>query len=415
MASAAVCSVPFDPKDPKHVHCAAQPEVGTVVRAEVGDTSCRGGVDKKTTTLQARTLEQTRSAHPRRRGCHHCIACAGLEYHCHSTTVRSSQSAAAEWWPGGIHSTAVYFHLRARQLRHLMRLPPTSNADGKVQPQWRSEVTDVPSTLLNRRFSKALPDTCCLMLLVPNTSTNVAVGDGVARFVGTAVLPMRSRSMSDAHQKPEVETKRRCTQAAGQSVAALNSSSSSNSNSNLNLNSSTIANPHLNLQHSPFHGTQGPIIFPGVVLDCSSGPSQAQHAQHCTDSGPLGLQRAISSTSMLGVVTPPVGVYTGVLAGHQPSSGCLYQTQSWNQNQVLLSASSDTSTSTVTSTSLSAPSVSTLGSMEIADSSFGSFIQQHQHQMSSVPIPILLMQPGGVPLQGDDPAVQRYLNRQYSI
>lgn len=297
-----------------------------------------------------------------------------------------------------------------------MRLPPTSHADGKTQ--WRSEVTDVPSNLLNRRFysKAALPESCCLTLLVPNTSTNVAVGDGVALFVGTAVLPMRlSRSMADAHQKPEVETKRRCTQAAGQSVAALNQSSNSNSNSNLNLNSSTVANPNINLQHSPFHGAQGPTIFPGVVLDCSSGQSQAQHAQHCTDPGHLGLQRAISSASMLGVVTPPVGVYTtSVLAGHQPSSGCLYQTQSWNQNQVLLSASSDTSTSTVTSTSLSAPSVSTLGSMEIADSSFGSFIQQHQH-ISSVPIPILLMQPGGVPLQGDDPAVQRYLNRQYSI
>ena len=179
------------------------------------------------------------------------------------------------------------------------------------------------------------------------------------------------------------------------------------SNSNLKSN--------LNIRQSPFHGAPGPTVFPGVVLDCSKGGTQTQPCAQ------PGLQRAVSMTSTLGVVTPPVGTYAGIPTYHPPSAGCLNPTQSWNQNQVLLSASSDVSTST-SSASLSAPSVSTLGSMDVVDNSFGSFIQQQhqqqqQHYMCSVPIPVLLMQPGSINglLVSDDPAVQKYLTRQYSI
>ena len=215
MATAAIdCSVvPFNPRGPQDAHKTAHAESGTESELGVGDKNGRG--DKK-----SRNLEQSRNqsvvSHARRRGCHHCIACSGLRHHCHSTTVRSSQSAAAEWWPGGIHSPAVYFHLRARQLRHLIRVAPVTLADGNVQPQWRSQVTDTPSTLFRRRLPTALPLGSSLMVSIPTSSTNVAVGDGIAHFVGTAVLPMRSRGMGDhAHQTPEVDSKRRCTQAAG--------------------------------------------------------------------------------------------------------------------------------------------------------------------------------------------------------
>lgn len=300
---------------------------------------------------------------------------------------RSSDSAAAEWWPGGIHSPIVYFHLRARQLRHQQRYPPR---DGSQQWRRQTEVTALPSGLLARR-GQQVP---VLGIHIPVACTNVSQGDGMAQHVGERSIPLKQPSRAGStgppgadpmHGEKTSDSKRRCTEMTS-GVAAGGRSYGLGDGKHSPLRASRHSTGHLLAraptpppQLAPLHpspyASQGITVYPGIVLQHSTGISAR---------GPL-----VNATNGVTVVTPPMSA------------------PSYTQSGNLLSASSDVSTAS-------------LAPMSTGSEGAGSYVIPSSDGLGSTagPIPVLLMQGGtGMPSTGgmDDPTMQQYYLRQYTI
>lgn len=119
---------------------------------------------------------------PRRRGCLHCISCTGAVTHCHSTTVRCAAEMPeyAEWWPAGLASPTVYFHLRARQLEHLARQASRHPHQFRRADETHSE----PSALLLRRGQAPM------RVAVPAAFTNVSQTDNTVQLLAVHAVPL---------------------------------------------------------------------------------------------------------------------------------------------------------------------------------------------------------------------------------
>eukprot|EP00887_Chlorella_sp_A99_P006072 scaffold22.g6072.t1 len=119
-------------------------------------------------------------------GCRHCVGCGPFRHHQH--TSRSAAPVAsewAEWWPSGLQSPSIYFHMRARQLELQIQRVPTSGIR-----LWRSggELCGGPdSELLAQR---RLPQ---LQLLIPAAYTNVGPGpaDSYIQLLAEVRVPLR--------------------------------------------------------------------------------------------------------------------------------------------------------------------------------------------------------------------------------
>ena len=329
---------------------------------------------------------------------------------------RSSSSSNAEWWPGGIQSPAVYYHLRSRQLRYAQGNPHHSG------PSWRSatEVHTGPSELLQRRKQGNLA------VLVPQSYTNVAAGDERAFYLGERVVrlakpppvaqqtpssscqvqygvpkrgietPLRSARLTWSHPSEydatfplsdsdnsstrssmeNLDFKRRCTETAPVPVLP----------GHIIARRSPVPQQHHHHHHQQYpqnnyHQTT-PIIYPSMVV--------SQHHHHSS-----GLchpsSTSSSSSSLFGVVTPPIAPLSAT-------------------SDVYMSSSSS-------SNSIFAP---TSASSDLADPSlpFQQPSQQFQplppFQHPSTALLNVLMANGNAP-GGDDPTMQQYYARQYNI
>lgn len=352
---------------------------------------------------------------PRRRGCQHCITCSGLQHHCHSTTVRSSHSPAAEWWPGGIHSPAVYYHLRAKQLSYADKFPQRSGAS------WRavSEVHTEQSDLLTRRSQGPLA------VLVPAQYTNVSQNESQIHYLGEKVVPLRRPATAqpqEQHQQPapavptpppkrgleaplrasratwshscEPETilgtrrtsssssgggagfgfysdpKRRCTEQKGQSETATPVHAG-----HFIARSTPSALPSATA-HRPIP------VFPGVVL------------QRYSANGPLPTANG-TPLALLGVVTPPLGSMAPLSAASDVSASSV---------ALMSEGGSDYGWSAHPSASMPTHAAAV---WEMTSSSSGS------STASDPGMPVLLHN-RSAPVS-EDPTLQQYYARQYNI
>lgn len=316
---------------------------------------------------------------------------------------RSSDSAAAEWWPGGIHSPIVYFHLRARQLRHQQRYPPR---DGSQQWRLQAEVTALPSELLARRGQAPAG------IHIPVACTNVSQGDGMAHHVGERSIALKQPSRAGSvgppgtdatHFEKTSDSKRRCTEMPSSSVAAGGQPYALRDGNHTPLLASRHSTGHLiaraptpppqsALLHASPYARQGIPVYPGVVLQHQPG---AQTGTGIVPSVSGALGPLVNTTNGVTVVTPPIAPPS------YPPSG------------TLLSASSDVSTAS-------------LAPMSTGSEGIGSYVLPSNDGMgstvapppTSTTIPVLVMQRGsGMPSIGgmEDPTMKQYYLRQYTI
>jgi len=255
---------------------------------------------------------------------------------------RSSDSSAAEWWPGGIHSPQVYYHLRARQLRYAQKFPKQAG----ISFRGPREVHTHQSMLLKRRRQGPLA------VLVPTVYTNVNQNDSSVHYLGDKVLQLTSRpatvvtpspgpsvaiaSAAAAAMKRGIETPVRpphltwshhddstenmlvSRRSSGSSITTCGMAldpkrrcTIQGGSNNKNATTSFLPAGHFIARTSPSSTASPPRVYPGVVLlhnnNKNGNCQQFQHQQqqqllHNGTSASSGLTPA----TLLGVVTPPL-------------------------------------------------------------------------------------------------------------
>lgn len=203
-----------------------------------------------------------------RKGCSHCVTCLALVSHYHSLDARQSRSKAqTEWWPGGIHSPIVYFHVRLRQLNHQAKHVSCENSKLWRPPVVHSSTGD--SLLERRGFAKTV-------LLIPVTCTNVSHRETSVQLIGAKTLhvskPVVRRS---SHNKVRCDAdparsevgptylKRRCTH-----IAKNSEESSRACIESIPVLRGVQVDRGIPLRPSPFlvNQTQSQLVFPGKVV-----------------------------------------------------------------------------------------------------------------------------------------------------
>ncbi|KAI3427955.1 hypothetical protein D9Q98_006345 [Chlorella vulgaris] len=121
-------------------------------------------------------------------GCTRCVCCVDLRRHRHSaqSAARSAPVTAStpeEWWPAGLSTPTIYFHLRRRQLHLQYKQATTSEGAAKT---WRpaSETRNGACALLEARRCRPLG------LLVPAQWTNVSQIDDAVQLVGVKTVQL---------------------------------------------------------------------------------------------------------------------------------------------------------------------------------------------------------------------------------
>lgn len=179
-----------------------------------------------------------------------------------------------EWWPGGIHSPIVYFHLRHRQLSHQAKHVAQ---DSKL---WRNPcITGSLNTVGARRGIRLS------LINLPNTCTNVSERDSNVVLTGVKTLHVSRGQVPLQHIQVGVErklseSKRRCTERGhgGRSPARTRSKSFPAEQRNYDGHARCAPLPVLqgrnvqtntSLLKSPFASQKvqfEPPIFPGRVV-----------------------------------------------------------------------------------------------------------------------------------------------------
>lgn len=233
-----------------------------------------------------------------RRGCRHCITCLKIERYCHSlSTWQHSHRATVEWWPGGIHSPIVYFHLRQRQLQHQIKYV------GGNSKLWKSpsldSATSTESISQRRQY-------CMISIFLPVTCTNVAHNDGRVLLVGVKTLHVsRGNCPTQVYNPPIVlasyknvavqDSKRRCTMYNAQTIHGNTIFSSQHAPDTRNKQTSETIHKGVEIapsliRPSPFVSpSDSRPVFPGrLVHNTSIGGSSNIHSKDVKIAAPLG-------------------------------------------------------------------------------------------------------------------------------
>lgn len=201
---------------------------------------------------------------PSRRRCRHCITCAGLKYHQHSTTVASANLLPdyAEWWPAGMRSPTPYFTLRRSQLDYQI-------LNKHSRQNWRKQediLGTSPSALLTSRHRPSLT------VSIPSTYTNVNAADHGQhiKLTSTQTIHIRHQQNATVIQRATTAHRRNLSE----TTTPMNVDSAKRSK----VDSTTF---------TAFVGLAPPAVYPGVVLQPStSAPIVATppifHGQPCT-------------------------------------------------------------------------------------------------------------------------------------
>ncbi|KAL4858638.1 hypothetical protein ACK3TF_001578 [Chlorella vulgaris] len=155
------------------------------------------GTAAATATLAAVTATAVQQRWTFRVGCTRCVCCVDLRRHRHSaqSAARSAPMTAStpeEWWPAGLSTPTIYFHLRRRQLHLQYKQATTSEGAAKT---WRpaSETRNGACALLAARRCRPLG------LLVPAQCTNISQIDDAVQLVGVKTVQL---SMEQGPQPP---------------------------------------------------------------------------------------------------------------------------------------------------------------------------------------------------------------------
>lgn len=275
-----------------------------------------------------------------------------------SISSRSSDSSVAEWWPGGIHSPQVYYHLRARQLRYAQKFPQQAG----ISFRGPREVHTQQSMLLNRRRQGPLA------VLVPAIYTNVNQNDSSVHYLGDKVVQLTTKpaivvapaprpsavasaaaaAAAAAAIKRVIETPTSpsratwthpddCTEnmlisrrSSGSSITTCGMAldpkrrctiQGGGSNNGVAVTTSFLPAGHFIARNSPSPTASPPRVYPGIVLQqnnntCQQFQHQQQHQLHTSFSGNSGLTPA----TLLGTITPPLASMDPLSAGSDSSS-----------------------------------------------------------------------------------------------
>jgi hypothetical protein len=251
---------------------------------------------------------------------------------------RSSQSPEAEWWPGGISSPHVYYHLRSKQLLYAQKYPHQAGI------RWRGprEVHTQQSSLLNRRRQAPLA------VLAPAFYTNVDQNDSSVHYLGdkvvqltrkpiiaTPAVPLRPAVVTssaaavkrgiEAPMRPPRATWSHTSEYLEHMLVSRRSSGSSITNCGLALDpkrrctvpasgesaaASFLPAGHFIARTSSSSAVPSPPrVYPGIVL-------QQQQPHHQVHGGSSGSTPA----TLLGAFTPPLPPMDPLSAGSNSSS-----------------------------------------------------------------------------------------------
>jgi len=268
---------------------------------------------------------------------------------------RTSDASTAEWWPGGIHSPQVYYHLRARQLRYAQKFPQQAG----ISFRGPREVHTHQSLLLKRRRQGPLA------VLVPDVYTNVNPNNSSVHYLGDKVVQLTSRpatlvtpspgpsvaiasasaAAAAAAMKRGIKTPLRIPlshpDGATENMLVSRRSSGSRittcgmaldpkrrctiqSGSSNNVTTSCLPAGHFIARTSPPSTSSPPRVYPGIVLphinnndaNCLQSQQQQQQLLHNNLNGSSGPAPA----TLLGVITPPLASMAPLSADSDSSS-----------------------------------------------------------------------------------------------